>query len=359
VKVLHVDSARGWRGGQNQVLLTAQGQARRGHHVVLACRRGGVLEERARAAGLDVRPLRFHGDLSPLAVAALWRTLRSERPQVAHLHDPHALACGVLAARGAGAPALVATRRVDFPLQGRWSRWKYGRAARVVAVSAAIRSVVEAGGLDAARVRVVYEGVPDREPPAGGRSLLAALGVPEDAPVVGNVAALTAHKDHDTLLRAARLVLDRLPRARFVVLGEGELRPRLEALHRELRLGEGCVLAGFRADVDRLLPAFTVFCLSSRMEGLGTSLLDAMAFARPVVATRAGGIPEAVEDGVTGRLVPPADPSALAAALLEVLLDEGRARALGAAGRRRFEERFTADRMVEETLAVYRQVVPG
>jgi L-malate glycosyltransferase len=356
VRILHVDSARGWRGGQNQVLLTAQGMARRGHAVVLACQRGGVLEQRARAAGLDVRAQRFHGDLSPAAVLGLRGLLRRERFDAVQLHDPHALACGVLASRGARVP-LVATRRVDFPLHGRWSRWKYGRAARVVAVSDAIRGVLARDGLAGDRLRVVYEGVADRPPAAGGREALVALGVPENAPVVGNVAALTGHKDHDTLLRAARLVLDRAPHARFVVVGEGELRPRVEALHRELGLGERCVLAGFRTDLDRLLPAFSIFCLSSQMEGLGTSLLDAMAFARPIVATRAGGIPEAVEDGVTGRVVPPRDPAALARALLELLDDPARQEALGRAGRRRFEERFTADRMVENTLSVYAELL--
>ena len=98
------------------------------------------------------------------------------------------------------------------------------------------------------------------------------------------------------------------------------------------------------------MPAFTVFCLSSHMEGLGTSLLDAMCFSRPIVATAAGGIPEAVEDGLTGRVVPVKAPEALAAALVEVLSDPRRQRAMGEAGRRRFEERFTADRMVEDVL---------
>jgi glycosyltransferase involved in cell wall biosynthesis len=101
------------------------------------------------------------------------------------------------------------------------------------------------------------------------------------------------------------------------------------------------------------VPAFTLFCLSSRSEGLGTSLLDAMNFARPVVATSAGGIPEAVEDGVNGRIVPVGDSAALAHALAALLRDEARRVEMGEAGRRRFEERFTADRMVDATLGVY------
>jgi glycosyltransferase involved in cell wall biosynthesis len=170
---------------------------------------------------------------------------------------------------------------------------------------------------------------------------------------VGNVAALTDHKDHRTLLAAAARVLAERPDTRFVVLGEGELRGALEAQADSLGIGERVVFAGFRGDLDRLIPAFDVFCLSSHMEGLGTSLLDAMAFARPVVATAAGGIPEAIEDGVNGRLAPPRDAAALGQALLAVLGDEQLRSRMGAAGRRRYEERFTAEKMVEATLAAY------
>jgi len=356
VRVLHVDSARGWRGGQNQVWLSARGMAGRGHEVVVACRAGGVLAERARAAGLAVREMRFRGDLWPAAALALASTLKEMRPDVVHLHDPHAVSAGLLARRLAGRRALVATRRVDFALRGSLSRRKYAACDRVIAVSEAIAGVLRRGGLSTGRVRLVYEGVPDRPAPTGGREALRELGVPEDAPVVGNVAALTGHKDQATLLAAAARVGVHLPEARFVIVGEGELRGQLEAQARDLGLERRCIFAGFRADLDRLIPAFTVFCLSSHMEGLGTSLLDAMAFGVPVVATAAGGIPEAVTDGITGRLVPPRDPETLADALVEALENPARRDAWGRAGRRRFEERFTADRMVEATLAVYQEL---
>jgi glycosyltransferase involved in cell wall biosynthesis len=188
---------------------------------------------------------------------------------------------------------------------------------------------------------------------------LAELGVPPEALVVGNVAALTDHKDHATLLEAAARVRPRVPEARFVVVGDGELRPGLERRARELGLGEALVFAGFRDDLDRLLPAFTVFCLSSHMEGLGTSLLDAMCFSRPVVATAAGGIPEAVADGSSGRVVPVRDPAALAEALVEVLGDAAAREAMGRAGRRRFEAGFTAEHMTRETLRVYEELEAG
>ncbi|HEX6738012.1 MAG TPA: glycosyltransferase [Vicinamibacteria bacterium] len=355
MRVLHVDSARSWRGGQNQVLLAARGMAARGHQVALACQQGGVLEGRARQTGLEVAGLRFQGDLSPGAVLPLARLLKRFRPDVVQLHDPHAVSAGLLAARLRPGARLLATRRVDFPLRGWLSRAKYRACGRVVAVSRAIAAVLAAAGLSPARLSVVYEGVPDRAPQGGGRAALQALGVPAGAPLVGNIAALTDHKDHPTLLAAAATVVAQRPEVRFVIVGDGEggARATLEARARALGLEGRCLFLGFRDDLDALLPAFDVFCLSSHMEGLGTSLLDAMAFARPVVATRAGGIPEAVEDGVTGRLVPVRDPAALAAGLLEALADPARAAAWGRAGRARYQERFTADRMVESSLAVY------
>lgn len=359
-RVLHVDSARGWRGGQNQVLLTASGMAARGHEVAVACRAEGELLGRARTAGLPVRPVPFRGDLWPPAVGALAAVMRTFRPDVVQLHDPHAVSAGILAHRLAGGRArggrLVAARRVDFPLRGPLSRAKYEICARVVAVSRAIYDELLRARLPEERLRLVHEGVPDRPPRSGGRAALRELGVPEGAPVVGNVAALVDHKDHETLLRAAALVARARPDVRFVVAGEGAERAALLDLRRRLQLDERVIFAGFRDDLDCLVPAFDVFCLSSHKEGLGTSLLDAMAFARPVVATTAGGIPDAVVDGVTGRLVPVRQPEALAAALLALLADPESRTAMGAAGRERFLEEFTASRMVEATLRVFEEL---
>ncbi len=356
IRVLHVDTARGWRGGQNQVLLTALGMATRGHDVVVACRAEGELLSRARAAGVAVQPVPFRGDLWPPAVVALASVLRAFRPDVVQLHDPHAVSAGLLAHRFAGGSRVVATRRVDFPLRGWLSRTKYLACERVVVVSAAIREVLRHARLPEGRLRLVHEGVPDRAPQPGGRAALRELGIPQDAPVVGNVAALASHKDHATLLRAAALVVKARREVRFVVAGEGEERTPLLELRKRLGLDDHVIFTGFRDDLDRLVPAFDVFCLSSHQEGLGTSLLDAMAFGRPVVATAAGGIPDAVLDGVTGRLVPVRQPEALADALLSLLADPKHRAAMGAAGRRRFLERFTADRMVEDTLRVFEEL---
>ena len=281
--------------------------------------------------------------------------MRAFRPDVTHLHDSHAIAAGLMAARLQRSGRLVATRRVDFPLRSALSQRKYRSCDRVIAVSRAIAAVLEGHGVPAERLRLVYEGVPARPPRPGGRQALEALGVPPGAPIVGNVAALTDHKDHATLLEAAPLVLARVPEARFVDRGRRRAARRSRSTRAAPRARRPLSSSPASATTSiALMPAFTVFCLSSHSEGLGTSLLDAMNFARPIVATAAGGIPEAVEEGVTGRVVPIRDVAGAGRRpRRRAVRRRGGARRWGAPARRRFEERFTAERMVEETLRVY------
>jgi glycosyltransferase involved in cell wall biosynthesis len=180
--------------------------------------------------------------------------------------------------------------------------------------------------------------------------------LPHGAPVVGNIAALVPHKGQRYLIDAAHLVVQQVPDARFVILGEGELREHLEKQVHEHHLEKHVLLPGFRMDVLGCLKGFDLFAMSSVTEGLGTSLLDAMAASRPIVATTAGGIPEIVEDGVNGLLVPPRDHHALAGAIVRALHDPALRRRLGDAGFARVNERFTVEKMVAATAGVYERV---
>jgi glycosyltransferase involved in cell wall biosynthesis len=177
-----------------------------------------------------------------------------------------------------------------------------------------------------------------------GRSVL-------DGIVVGNVARLAEQKGHRDLIAAAPAVLERHPDARFAVAGDGELRAELEALARPL--GEQFTFLGERDDVPDLLASFDVFAYPSRFEGLCLAVIEAQAAGVPVVATPVGGIVENVVDGKTGLLVPPRDPVALAGAIVRILDDPELARALAERARPRVRERYTRQRMVERTLALY------
>jgi glycosyltransferase involved in cell wall biosynthesis len=358
---LHIDTARTWRGGQNQALLTVLGLRSLGHRAVLVAHPQGELRRRA-SEGADLIPMAPRSEMDLATAWRLARVIRDVRPQVVHAHDPHAVAAAGLALSmkpPTPVPPLVASRRVDFRFRpNAFSRWKYRQVSCFICASEAIRRMVIADGIPAAQVVTVHEGI-DLEhvaaaPPAG---VHAEFWLPHGAPVVGNVAALVPHKGQKYLIDAFALVVRDLPDARLVIAGEGELQPVLERQIREHRLEKHVILAGFRPDVLSLMKGFDLFVLSSVTEGLGTSVLDAMACERAVVATTAGGIPEIVRDGETGLLVPPRDAPALAAAIGRLLGDAALRRRFGRAGFALVTERFSADRMVRETMHVYEALV--
>jgi glycosyltransferase involved in cell wall biosynthesis len=291
----------------------------------------------------------------------LSRIIKQLKPDVVHAHDPHAVAMAALAlsmSTQLAKPPLVAARRVDFHLRGNsLSRWKYRQVDCFICASEAIRQMLIGDGVPAGRTVAVHEGIDiDRVERAEPANLHGELWLPHQAPIVGNVAALVPHKGQRHLIEAARAVVQQVPDARFIIAGEGELRPALERQIKEYHLEKHVLLAGFRPDVLSVHQAFDIFVMSSVTEGLGTSLLDAMAAGKPVIATRAGGIPEVVADGQTGVLVDPRDHHAMAEAIVRLLKDETLRRQMGDAGRSRARALFSAERMVQNTLNVYQRV---
>ena len=357
---LHVDTARSWRGGQNQVLVTVLGLRALGHRTVLVAHPTGGLRRRAEE-GLDLIPLAPRAEMDLAAAWRLSRVLKQLKPDIVHAHDPHGVAMASIALSMSTLPRLprlVASRRVDFHMrQSALSRWKYRQVDCFICASDAIRQIVVSDGIPGNRTVTVHEGIDLGRVAAAPRAELhGELWLPHDAPLVGNVAALVPHKGHRHLVDAAALVLRKQPDARIIIAGEGELRPSLEHQIRQHHLEKHVILTGFRTDILSLHKAFDIFVMSSVTEGLGTSILDAMACGKPVVGTTAGGIPEVVVDGETGLLVPPRDAGALAEAIIRVLSDRSLRERMGAAGLARVQERFSAEIMVKKTLEVYERL---
>jgi len=348
------------------VLLTVNGLRAIGHRATLVAHPDGELRRRA-AEGLDLIPLAPRTEMDLSAAWKLSRLVKRLRPDILHAHDPHGIAMASLAlslggvstdAARAGTPSLVASRRVDFHLKGNsFSRWKNRQVDCFVAASDAIRQMLLGDGIPADQVVTVHEGIDvDHVVSAPPVNVHEAFWLPHHAPIIGNVAALVPHKGQRYLIDAAHLVVQEIPDARFIILGEGELRDHLEKQVRDHALEKHVLLPGFRTDVLGCIKGFDLFAMSSVTEGLGTSLLDAMACRRAIVATSAGGIPEIVEDGVTGLLVPPRDAHALAAAIVRALKDAGLRERMGNAGFARVSERFSVDRMVAATAALYERL---
>ena len=350
MRIVHVASGREWRGGQRQVWLLARALARRADVTqVVVTGHGSELARRLETAGVPAITPRWSGALDARALLATLRA--TDRRSILHAHDSHALTLAGLASFVTG-HALVASRRVDVPLR-RTGFWH--RADRIIAVSGAVEAALTARGVPASRIAVVHDGIPVEEVAAiPAEDLRPRLGLPPGTPLVITTGALVGVKDHATLIRAAGIAAGTRPDLHWAIAGEGHLRASLEGLIAELGLGDRVHLLGDVPDAARFVALADLFVMSSIREGLGTSVLEAMALGTPVVGTRAGGIAGLLEGGA-GRLVPPREPDVLAAAVLELLNDPGARAALAAGGRERVRQ-YGDERMAEGVLRVYRSL---
>jgi glycosyltransferase involved in cell wall biosynthesis len=356
INVLHVDTERGWRGGERQVLWLARELAARGYGTVVAARAGEPLAQRAAAGRLDVVACNPRSEIDPFAALALRRVVSTRKVDIVHAHTAHAVAMAALATIGSRVPFVVA-RRVDFRLRDNvGTRLKYRGTARFIAVSHAVGRVLESGGVARERISVVPDGVDvHRDQRPATRDVLGALGIPENATLAVQVAQLVGHKDPVNFVRAIAAARPRVTNLHGLLVGEGPLRGDVERAIAELMVGDVVHLAGYRTDADALLAAADIAVLSSREEGMGSVLLDALVFGRPIAATRAGGIPEVVDDDC-GLLAPPEDPVALGDAIVRIANDPGLAAQFGVNGRRRAAE-FSVERMTDRTIEVYESVM--
>jgi glycosyltransferase involved in cell wall biosynthesis len=355
MKIVQLDSHLPWRGGEQQVMYLSQALQVHGDDNVIVCQPHSVLYQRACEAGLPTVALRMRHELDFVAVWRLGCHLRRWRVDILHMHTPHAHTIGLLACAFAPHVRKVVSRRVDFaPRRSLLSRWKYTfPGVHYVTVSDAVHAVLLRSGIPPSRVQTIHSGVDMRR---FTHVPLAPPLFPAGTRVVGTVGHLAGHKGHGYLLEAIPYLLRSEPQVGVVIAGTGTLRTALEAQAATLDIAERVCFTGFREDILSLIQGFEIFVFPSYLEGLGTSMLDAMALRKPVVAARAGGIPEVVQDGVTGLLVPPRDPAALAQALLYLLRHPEQGRMFGEAGRKRVEQHFTSTHMAARTVQIYQQL---
>jgi len=356
LRALMVDSERSWRGGQGQVFLLMRGLAGAGLDVTLVAPADGALYERA--AQLPVARIPWSGRSGAASVLLLRRIIGRARADVVHSHASRAH--GAVAAARIGLrerPLHVVSRRVDFAVGSRpWGAWKYRRGADAyLAISNGVRDVLLQGGVAAESITVVPSGI-DLDKFAHVRDpsyLRDEFAIRDDERVLVNVAALAPHKAQAILLQSLQRLAER--RVRCFIVGDGPLRESLARRAAELGVDKRVVFTGFRNDALEFIRLADVFVMSSHLEGLGTSIMDAQALGAAVVATRTGGIPEIVEHGVTGLLAPPDEPAPLADAIAR-MLDDGELRDRCIRSAKSQSAGYDYRRMVYKTLDVYRRL---
>lgn len=361
IRVLHVDTERGWRGGQQQAYYLHQGLCELGVHSDFVCRKGAEMQARLNRDGLPVKPLSFLGELDVFAAFRLACYAWAEHINILHLHSAHALGWGILAKLFIPSIKIVAARRVDFPVSTNLlSRFKYmGKATdAVVAISENIRRVLLNDGVAAQKIHLIHSGVDvhrfgnDRVPV----DFREKWQIPPDSVLIGTIAAFVFHKDYQNYIRAAAKALSRNPKLHFMAVGDGERLPVMKELAQELGIGDKICFAGMQKEVGGFLKAFDIFVLASKKEGLGTSVLDAMSVGLPIIGTKAGGIPEMIEPGISGLLVEKRNPEALAEAMLKLAEDPDLRKRLGEGALSRGKH-FSKERMTQMNLELYKKLL--
>jgi glycosyltransferase involved in cell wall biosynthesis len=354
---LLIDLETEWRGGQNQMLLTLKGLHARGHAAELVGAAGSVLGKRAQAAGVRVHTV-SRGALRIPAALKIFDMTKTGRFDLVHVNEAHGLTAAWLARAHRRLP-LIVSRRVGYPLgKSRIAQARYKAATRIVAISHWVARQLADSGVRRDQMAVVYEGVEIPPPPSGETRAQARSrwSISPDTPLLGNVGVLLPDKGQEWLVRALATIRKEFGGCRLLLAGDGPCRPRLEKLTREKGLTEAVIFAGFVEEIETVYAALDVFLFPAQFEGLGTSLLAAMSYGIPSIAFKGCAFGEIIEDGKSGILVETESLPGTELAITRLLREQKFARSMGAAGRARIEEVFSADRMVEETLKVYEEV---
>jgi glycosyltransferase involved in cell wall biosynthesis len=358
--VLHVETGKFLYGGALQVLYLIEGLEKRGLSNTLVCAKGSEIG-RAGGQWAKIHEIPMAGELDPRMGVRLLHVIKAVHPDIIHLHSRRgADTWGVIAGRVLGRK-IVVTRRVDNPEFPWLARFKYRFCEGVIGISEGIRQVLLSEGIPSGKLTLVPSAVDWRqyEEPCEKRWFSREFGLDPDNRVIGTIAQLIPRKGHRFLIEAAPAILDRFPGTRFLILGRGPLEKELRSLCRRLGVLDRFQFAGFRTDLARILPCLDMVVHPALMEGLGVSLLQAAASGLPIVATRKGGIPEIVKDGVNGYLVEAKSPQAITGAVLSLLGDPEKAHLFGRAGQEIVRTRFSIAAMVEGNHRVYKKLLPG
>ena len=355
--VLHTESSHGHGGQEIRTLAEVRWLRGHGWGALIACQPDSPLFAEARASAIPVEAVRMRGATDVGAILQLRRLVRERAVSVVHTHSSVDSWLAGAAAKSLGRP-VVRTRHVSIPI-GRRRALVYRLADRIITSGESVRSIVIAAGIAPERVVSISAGVDGERFHAGvsGKSVREELGLGQE-PVIGLVANVRGSKGHNIFLEAARAVIASEPGARFLIVGDGVGFDEVARRVTEMGLDARVRLTGFRRDIPEVMAALDVLVLPSiRSEAIPQVIPQALAVGTPVVASTVGGSPELIRDGENGHLVPPGDPKALADAVLALLKDPERARAMARAGQAMVRERYTIDATMVRTTAVYRELL--
>jgi glycosyltransferase involved in cell wall biosynthesis len=358
-RILHTEWSEGFGGQEMRILLEIQEHQKGGHQVFLLAPPESPLLKTAHQRGMKIIPLKIRHTFDLQALCQIKKILKEKQIEVLHTHSSVDSWVASLAGKWANVPVTIRTRHISVPARRRPLNYVYALPDAVITTGEQIRQTLINGyGLPADRVYSIPTGV-DRSrffPRSPDPALKKKLGIPADSLVISLVAVLRAQKRHELVIAAAPGILQRYPQTRFLFVGEGPRHALLEEEIRRHRLESFFIMTGHRDDIPELLALTDLGIIASQAEGVPQFLLQAMAMAKPMVATAVGGIPDIIDDGINGLLIPPEEPQALVDAAIKILGDKTYAAHLGQQALNLVQKRYNAVQMANQVCQVYQSI---
>ncbi len=361
MRVLHLSSEKSWRGGEQQIayLIGELKNQEVDCHVI--CKKDSAFSQYCINQGWSFQEAGFKNSFDILSAIKVLKYCRTYHIDLVHIHGSGSHGVGVLSAALGNNSKLILSRRVDFPLKSNiFSRWKYNHPSikRILCVSDKIKEIVEKSIDNKGICRTVYSGIDLEKFSQSSKqnSLRKKYNLDEQTKLIGNTSAIADHKDYFTFVNTAEEVLTRQKNVCFFIFGTGPLLQELKEYIEEKCLTEKIIFTGFVNNIPEVLPELDVFLMTSKTEGLGTSLLDAMASGVPIVATEAGGIPEIVIDGNTGLSAKVKDFMTLSDHVINLINDHELANKL-VTNAAKFVLKFEKKETAKHTLQVYKEIL--
>ncbi|MEQ6121098.1 glycosyltransferase family 4 protein [Reichenbachiella sp. MALMAid0571] len=360
MRVLHLSSEKTWRGGEQQIAYLVGELKNQGVDCHVICRKASAFSKFCAEQGWTFQEVGFKNSLDILSALKVLKYCRKHQIDLVHMHGSGSHGVGVLSATMGNKSKLVLSRRVDFPLKNNiLSRWKYNHPSikRILCVSNKIKEIVEKSVDNKGICRTVYSGIDLEKFSQAPVSnfLRKKYNLDEQAKLIGNTSAIADHKDYVTFVDTAEEVLKRQENVYFFIFGAGPLLQEVKDYIEQKGLSERIIFTGFINNIPEVLPELDVFLMTSKTEGLGTSLLDAMAASVPIVATEAGGIPEIVINGNTGLTAKVKDYITLSNHIVS-LINDWELRSKLVANATKFVLKFDKKETAKKTLDIYNEI---
>jgi glycosyltransferase involved in cell wall biosynthesis len=361
INILHLDTEREWRGGQQQAIYLFEYLLKHGYKTMFVCRRNSKLGSYLQKQNLPTLFAPLVGEWDLFSAFKIATCAKQNNYNLLHLHSAHAITIGLLVKIIFPKIKLIAVRRVDFSIHKNiLSKYKYKNRLLngIVAISENIKNILAKDGLETTKITVIRSGIDlDKfnQSPKDGK-LRQMLNIRPNAILVGTIAALVGHKDYPTLLKAAEIVNAADENVYFIAVGDGNKKVKIQNLAETLNLKGRFIFLGYRTDIGNVLKALDIFVLASKLEGLGTAVLEAMSVGLPIIGTNAGGIPEMVNDGKNGLLVQKENPEALAKAILDLCENRGKRKAFSQASLQMVKA-YSKDITARKNIELYEKIL--